>query len=349
MEYIDIGNALKLENSIFVDVRSPLEYEEDKIMNAVNIPILDDEERVIIGTLYKHEGKDIAIEKGLEFTGGKLSDFYAKYKDLNIQYKNIIIYCARGGMRSESISKFISSLNIPVFKLNGGYKSYRNYVLEYFKNENNQFKFVVLHGHTGVGKTDVLKTLLENNINAIDLEGYAKNSGSVFGHVYFNEAPPSQKYFETMIFKYIFNLKQKYIFIESESKRIGAVCVPDFIYEKITLDSKRILITSNVEKRVERLVDQYVSNTYKDDEVLVNAIWKLNKKLGNEKIKYLVEKVNSNEYDVVAKEIMINYYDPLYQYSIDKYKYDLSFSSDDYNETIIQITRYYDMLNEGRI
>ena len=290
LNYIEIEKALELKDAIFVDVRSPLEYAEDKIKNAINIPLLDDEERQIVGTLYKQEGKNIAIEKGLQFTGGKLTDFYTQYSNIQKKYKNIIIYCARGGMRSESIAKFISSLGIEVYKLEGGYKSYRNYVLDFFNNAKEKFQFIVLHGLTGVGKTDILKTLMDKNINSIDLEEYAKNSGSVFGHVYFVENPPSQKYFETLIFNYMYELKSGYIFVESESKRIGAVFVPEFLYEKIIGESHRVLITSTIDSRVNRLVQQYVKNNHKDDIALLKSVEKLNKRLGNETVEFLKTK-----------------------------------------------------------
>ena len=119
------------------------------------------------------------------------------------------------------------SLGINIYKLEGGYKSYRNYVLDYLDNIMNSKNFIVVHGLTGVGKTDLLNMLESKDIDNIDLEGIAKNSGSTFGFITHDEKPPTQKKFESKIFEKIFYSKSDYIFIESESKRVGHVLIPN--------------------------------------------------------------------------------------------------------------------------
>lgn len=344
---IDIKSALELKDTIFVDVRAPLEYEEDRIINSKNIPLLDDNERSIVGTLYKQEGKELAIEKGLKFTGEKLEYFYSEFINLSKVYKNIVIYCSRGGMRSSSLVNFLSVLGLNTYKLEGGYKSYRNYVIDFLENLDKYYEFIVLHGLTGVGKTDALKYLHKNDINTLDLEEFAKNSGSVFGHVYFNDSPPSQKLFESVIFNHIYELKSKYIFIESESKRIGGICLPNSMYDIITKKGYHILLEDSIDSRIERLVDQYVNLSFKDNSTIINSLEKLRKRLGNENVNYLIEKMNLKEYSLVAKELILNYYDPLYKYSIDKYEYELKLSCSNFENAMEKLILFYERLNEG--
>ncbi len=347
LKTIEIGKALSLDDTVFVDVRSPLEYEEDRIVGAINIPLLDDEERKIIGTLYKQEGKDIAIEEGLRFTSNKIDDFYIQFRNLSREYENIVIYCARGGMRSASMVNFFSPLGMNLIQLEGGYKSYRNHVLRFWENIHEKCELIVLHGLTGVGKTEALYSLQEKGISTLDLEGLAKNSGSVFGHVYFKENPPSQKYFESLLFNEIKNSKSKYLFIESESKRIGGVCLPNDIYDKMTKEGYHILLKSNMENRIKRLVHQYVRFNDKEDGIIIDSLEKLRKRLGNEKVNLLIKKIHLKEYDFIARELLVNYYDPLYKYSIDKYRYDLILNCDHFHGAIKELELFYKRLEEG--
>ena len=128
MKTITIKEALNQENAVFVDVRSQKEYSEDHIYGAVNIPLLDDEERVIIGTLYKQEGKEEAIDRGIDFVTPKIRELYVELKSLSQNKKKIIIYCSRGGMRSGSVAQLAAAFGLDVQKLEGGYKSYRTFV-----------------------------------------------------------------------------------------------------------------------------------------------------------------------------------------------------------------------------
>ncbi|WP_248477207.1 tRNA 2-selenouridine(34) synthase MnmH [Tepidibacter aestuarii] len=346
---IEIEDSLELKNSIFVDVRSESEYEEDRIKNSINIPILNDEQRKIVGTLYKQEGKEKAIEKGLELIADKLKDIYIKLKKLSSEYDNLIVYCARGGMRSSLLVNFYSGLGISMYKLDGGYKSYRNYVIDFLENADENYEFIVLHGLTGVGKTDALKYLTKKNISSLDLEGFAQNCGSVFGYLGFQEKPPSQKMFETLLFEYIRNSNSKYIFTESESRRVGYVMLPENIYNMTIEKGYHILVEDSTENRIKRLVNQYVSLSSKDDDKILESIEKLRKRLGSEKTNYLIEKLNLKQYDEIAKELIINYYDPLYKYSIDKFKYDYVIDCNEFEKAMDNLIDIHRQLHEGSL
>ncbi|WFD11733.1 tRNA 2-selenouridine(34) synthase MnmH [Tepidibacter hydrothermalis] len=346
---IEIENALGLENSIFIDVRSESEYEEDRILNSVNIPILNNEQRKIVGTLYKQEGKEKAIEKGLELIADKLKDIYIKLKKLSSEYDNLIVYCARGGMRSSLLVNFYSGLGINMHKLDGGYKKYRNYVIDFLEHADEDYEFIVLHGLTGVGKTDALKYLTSKNISSLDLEGLAQNCGSVFGYLGFEKEPPSQKMFETLLFDYIINSNSKYIFTESESRRIGYVMLPENIYNMTIEKGYHILIEDTTKNRIQRLVNQYVNLSSKDDEKISESIEKLRKRLGNKKTDYLNENLHLKQYDKIAEELIINYYDPLYKYSIDKFEYDNIISVDEFEKAMDNLINIHRQLHEGSL
>ena len=348
MKIIKIEDALKLQNVLFIDVRTESEYKEDNILNAFNIPLFKDDEHKEVGTIYKNQGKNEAIKKGFDYVSYKLKDIYIQVASLLDEYNNIVIYCARGGMRSGSIVNLLSSLGIDVYQLEGGYKSYRNYVLGYLKTIMDTKNFIVVHGLTGVGKTDLLKELEKNNIDNIDLEGIAKNSGSTFGFITFKEKPPSQKKFETRIFERLFYSNSDYIFIESESKRVGHVLIPNEIYDAIVRDGYHILLECSLENRVKRLLNDYVY--YKDEkklELLKECINKFRKRLGNKKIDEYINLLDKGEYEKLIEKYLIQYYDPLYIHSVNKYTYNKVINFDDINKGTNEAIKFHKTAMEG--
>lgn len=337
---ISIKDALKLENKIFIDVRSESEYQKDHIVNAINIPILDDDERKEVGTLYKRLSKKEAIKLGINCVSKKLDNIYEKISNIKEEYENIILYCHRGGMRSNSLKDFLNSMGIDCLKLDLGYKGYRKFLRDYF--ETLDKKFIVLHGNTGVGKTKILENLKLKNVDVLDLEGIAKNSGSVFGYISFGLEPPTQSYFESKLFKCLYD-SNKIIFVESESKRIGRSIIPDNIFDKIS-KGKHYLIESSLSFRVETLYEMYIKSSFKDEENIINSLKKLKKRIGNEKLEFLINLVKNNNYKEVIKILINQYYDPLYKYSIDKYEYIDILNSDDIDKIVNLLVNIYDEL-----
>lgn len=350
MKTIKIEDALNLNNVLFVDVRTESEYEEDNILNAFNMPLFKNDEHKDVGTIYKMQGKHEAIQKGFDYVSYKLKDIYIKIMELSKQYENIVIYCARGGMRSGSIVNLISSLGIDVYQLEGGYKSYRNFVLDYLEKIMDVKEFIVVHGLTGVGKTDLLNMLEEKEIDNIDLEGIAKNSGSTFGFITFDEKPPSQKRFETKIFEKIFFSKTNSIFIESESKRVGHVLIPDKIYDAIVRDGKHILLECSLENRVKRLCKDYIYNKGEENiETLKNCINKFRKRLGNKKVDEYITLLDEGKYEELVEKYLIEYYDNLYMHSVKKYKYNKTVNFDNINSALDEIINFHKTATEGAI
>lgn len=350
MKTISVENALKLENVIFIDVRTEAEHEEDNILEAFNMPLFKDNEHNEVGTIYKTLGKHEAIQKGFDYVSYKLKDMYVQATALASEYDNIVIYCARGGMRSGSVVNLLSSLGVNVYQLEGGYKSYRHYVLDYLGNTMDTKNFIVVHGLTGSGKTDLLKLLEDENIDNIDLEGMAKNSGSTFGFIAFDEKPPSQKRFETKIFEKLFYSKSDYIFIESESKRVGHVLIPSEIYDAIVRDGYHILLECSLENRVKRLCRDYIDGKGPENiEVLNQCISKFRKRLGNDKVDGYISLLEEGKYNELVEKYLVEYYDPLYMHSVDKYKYNQTINFDDQEKALKESIDFHKAAVEGAI
>lgn len=347
MKTISVKNALELPSTIFIDVRTEAEFNEDHMMDAFHMPLFNDDEHKDIGTIYKMQGKQDAIQKGFDYVKDKLKHMYMEVLSLANEYENIVLYCARGGMRSGSLANMIATLGVNVYQLEGGYKAYRNFVLDYFKTVMDTKEFIVLHGLTGVGKTDMLLMLEEKGIDIIDLEGIAKNSGSTFGFIMFDEKPPTQKKFETKLFERLYFSKSNYIFIESESKRVGHVNVPHEIYEGIVRDGYHILMECSVKSRVDRLCRDYIYTDKKKPEALIECMNKFRKRLGNAKVDHYIELFNEGKYEELIEHYLVEYYDALYGHSVEKYKYNKVVNCDDMEKSLELLIDFHESAKEG--
>ena len=348
MKTIKIEDALKLEKTIFIDVRTEKEYLDDHILNAYNMPLFDNDEYCEVGTIYKQEGKHQAIDKGFDFVSPKLKDMYKVAKELSNKYEHIVIYCARGGMRSGSVANLLSSIGIDLYKLEGGYKSYRNYVLDYLSAIMDKKQFIVLHGLTGVGKTELLIELDKNNMDIVDLEYMARNTGSVFGFITYDEKPQTQKTFESRIFESLFFSKSDYLFIESESKRVGHVLVPNDIYEGIVREGYHILVECDIKDRVKRLCKDYIYDRNEDNiQALRQCISTFRKRLGNKTVDEYLELLDNEQYEELVEKFLVFYYDPLYMHSVNQYKYNDVIKFEDINDITEKLISFHKTAVEG--
>ncbi|WP_026476067.1 tRNA 2-selenouridine(34) synthase MnmH [Alkaliphilus transvaalensis] len=342
---VEINAALKYTNCIFIDVRSPFEFMEGTIPGAINLPLLDNEERIEIGKIYKKDGQELAKIRGLEIVSPKLPQYYQRLLELNRGNQEMIVFCARGGLRSATFVHFFKGMGLNILQLEGGFKAYRNYLLNYLEDLHRHHHFIVLHGFTGVGKTEILEKLKEKHVAVIDLEGLACNKGSVFGEIV-QENPLTQKNFENCLLQTLLLTKEKYIIVESEGQRLGQVIIPKQVHE-LMKKGRHILISTSIEVRVGRLVEDYVNNTPNHKEILVRGIQLLKKRIGKEKVDYYLQKITEEDFSSVAKELILNYYDPLYKPSIQKYNYDLEVNYDKIEEAVNQIALNYHQI-EGK-
>src|SRR3990167_729650 len=191
VQKISVAQALEKENAILLDARTPKEYAEDHLMGAISVPLLSDQERHEIGIIYKQYSREKAIERGMELFPAKIPSIYNAVKDHC--RKTIIVYCARGGMRSGIIASLLESIGFKVLQIEGGYKSFRHYIVDQLYNFQLKPKIICLSGLTCSGKTKLLKQLS----NALDLEELAQHRGSLYGGV--GLKPHRQKRFENML------------------------------------------------------------------------------------------------------------------------------------------------------
>jgi len=307
-------------NYILVDVRSPGEFEEATIKGAINIPLFDDEERKIIGTVYTRESVEKAKRIGLEVASKKLLHIYDEIKELEKQYDKIVLFCARGGMRSGVLGMLLGSLGVNTERIKDGYKGYRKFVIENLPSLNDKVKYIVLHGNTGVGKTEILKQLECDGFDVLDLEGFANHRGSLLGTVGLGKGT-SQKEFESKIYHMLQDAKSSYVFIEAESKRIGNSIIPDFIFEKMK-SGIHIFVDADIDFRTDLIIKEYTKEENCNEEI-IDCLKRLGKYIGDKNVDRYSQLVLKSEYDVVVSELMIKHYDPMYMHASDKYDYAL--------------------------
>ena len=293
-----------------IDVRSPSEFEIDHIVGAINCPILYDDERQKVGTIYK-----------------QISSFKAKIIGSSLSAKNIafhiekeflekkgswkpLIYCWRGGQRSKAFSIVLSEVGWRTYQLSGGYKKYRNDIIKYLDNIGMKLKIILISGKTGSAKTKILHSIRDQGAQILDLEGLARHKGSLLGAIP-NLKQPSQKFFESLLFYEInkLNLK-KNIFIEAESSKVGNVHIPKSIWSNMIL-SKRIEVVADVNTRAKFLIDDY-QYMCKNPILIKPMIKGLKSRLSNNLIDSWEKLIDEKKWFELTKSFLENHYDSSY-------------------------------------
>jgi len=348
MELITYQETLNKESVVYVDVRSPGEFEESTIPGAVNIPAYNNQERSQIGKVYTQQSPAAAKMLGVELIAPKLPKLVKQIKKLAKEYKYVVLFCARGGLRSESVGVVSELLGMKLYKLEGGYKNYRHYILNQLENYNFKSKLLVIHGYTGVGKTDILKELKKEGVPVIDLEGLANHRGSAFGDIGLGE-PTNQKYFDSLLWEKLDELKnEELIAIEAESKRVGMSVLPDFLLEAMDV-GEHILVRSSLERRVNRLHNEYVASYNSQPQEFINKILEsldsikkyIIKRIGKNGYKELVNYAKEEQLKEVIRILLTEYYDPMYKYSQEQWgDFSLTIKSDELQEITVEIIEY---------
>ena len=293
-----------------VDVRSPGEFQQGHIVGAVNIPLFSDEERAAVGTIYKKKTKEKAVELGYEYVTPKLQ-WFLKESAKVAKGGAIAVHCWRGGMRSHSFAEHLHENGFDeVYVIEGGYKAFRNYVLDFFEQKINLY---VLGGYTGSGKTFILEELKLLGEQVVDLEGLAHHKGSAFGSL--GETPqPSSQHFENELFEYWRHLDmQRPVWVEDESARIGCVQIPKVLYKQLR-SSRLYFIDISKEERAKFLVTEYACF---DSNHLAKSINGIAKRLGGQSVTAALEALKAKDYFRVAM-ITLQYYDKAYLNGVGK-------------------------------
>ena len=308
-----------------MDVRSENEFAEDHIPSSINLPVLNNKERIIIGTQYKENSFE-ARKQGAAIINHNISKIVKK--DIFDKKDKILIYCWRGGLRSLSLYLVLKQIGFDVEILEDGYKSYRRYVVNFFEDEIEKFHFNQVKGVTGVGKTLFLKNL-EKSHQVLDLEGIAKHKGSILGDIP-KVKQPDQKMFETKLFEKLetFNRK-KIIWVESESIKIGKLNIPSKLWKKMD-EGISIKLKSSVSERVKFILKDYKYFT-KEPELMKNAMLVLKKIIKKEDYKVIEKNLKKGDFNNFVKCLISHHYDIAYKKTRSE--------MDDQNDNIININK----------
>jgi len=334
---ITVEELQKYKEALLIDVRSEKEYAEGTVPKAINMPVFNNEERAKIGEIYNKESIKKAMELGLEIASQKLPYFYREIQNLAGK-RPIILFCWRGGMRSKSLATVLDLMGMNVYRLVGGYKAFRRYIVDFFARDFT-FQVVNLKGNTGTGKTRLLRRLKQDGYPVLDLEGLSNNRGSVFGHIGLGDQP-TQKQFEALLFEEISQYKNyPYLLVECESKRIGKVLIPDSLFKAME-NGLQILVYDDLDRRAERLVQEYASKPQIIGDIESSLI-KLKKRLGKAKLEELSDLLKRQDYLQFARELIKEYYDKLYGYPNEPSDaYDLCISSSSEEKAVVELKSY---------
>jgi tRNA 2-selenouridine synthase len=316
-----------LDSHCLIDARTPLEFAEDHLPGAHNVPLLTNEERVEIGTLYKQKGPHIARVRGMELTAPRFPAIMHEIAGLAAG-RPILVYCWRGGLRSKTIATVMELTGFPVAQLVGGYKAFRNDVSVSFENFVPPGPLVVLHGMTGIGKTTLLTRLAERGEATVDLEGLARHRGSAFGSLGLSQDELTQKHFETLVWDAFRKLPTgRPVYIEGESRRIGRVNLPGNLYD-VMGESFKVWCTASLETRVARLTEEYGLKGY--EEGLRESLLRIRKKLGGDKYAEIAGYLDRWEMEPFMTELIVSYYDRMY-YKVREWQEEMTLCLEDFD------------------
>ncbi|MDG1819318.1 MAG: tRNA 2-selenouridine(34) synthase MnmH [Porticoccaceae bacterium] len=332
---------LLLDDTPMIDVRAPIEFASGALPFAANLPLMADEERHQVGLCYKEQGQQAAIELGHQLVSGDLKAQRIKaWQDFMAANPNAVLYCARGGLRSQLSQEWLAEAGIECPKVEGGYKSLRGFLFNYLNDYCQSHKFFILSGMTGTGKTDIIQQLP----TGIDLEGAANHKGSSFGRPL--DCQPAQIDFENKIALDLLKVQNQHpdktVILEDESRNIGARHLPHY-FSDLMAQSAFVVIDMDFEERLERLWQEYVIERHRKTmafygstgeqefaNYLTESLLRVRKRLGGQRTQELLASMENaiavQHQDNFASHrhwltvLTQEYYDPMYSYQLDKKK-----------------------------
>lgn len=343
---------LFLNDTPMMDVRAPVEFNQGAFPNTQNVPLLDDEQRAVIGKQYKDAGQDEAIELGLKLATPEIrAQRLADWKAFVEKHPDGYLYCFRGGLRSRTAQAWLKEQGIDYPLIVGGYKAMRRFLIEQLAISVQQIPFVILSGLTGSGKTRVLQKTPWH----IDLEGLANHRGSAFG-CDVDDFQPTPINFENALsiaaLKYRHNNPQSGVLLEDEGKLIGRLLLPQDFHQKM-IKSPRIFLERSTAERVDIIREDYISanwphyqQRYGDaaeaqfSAFVLDNLARIRKRLGGERhqdihdlfsdaLDELFASGDSHGFDRGIQRLLLEYYDPMYQYQLQKKPVEVVFRGDE--------------------
>jgi len=298
-----------------IDVRSPAEFAEDHLPGAVNWPVLDDQQRRIVGTLYKQVSPLQARKVGAAMVARNIADHLERWVADQPREWRPLVYCWRGGQRSGTLGWFLSQIGFRTGQLQGGYKAFRARVRDELQSLPRRHRYQVLCGRTGSAKTRLLHALAEQGAQTLDLEGLAGHRGSVLGALP-GQAQPSQKRFDTLCWQALTGLDPaRPVFVEGESRKIGALRVPEALIEQLRDQGQCVHVELEPSARLQLLLQEY-GHFAADAEGFCRLLEGLVELRGREAVKTWQAQARTGQWAEVFEALMQQHYDPLYERSL---------------------------------
>lgn len=296
-----------------IDVRSPAEFALDHLPGAINLPVLNDQQRIEVGTLYKQTGSFEAKRVGAALIAKNI----AQHLDQQLHDKSRswrpLVYCWRGGNRSAAMAHILAKIGWPVAQLEHGYKAYRQFVISHLPERINQFRWVCLRGPTGSGKSRLLQSLQQQGEQVLDLEGLAQHRGSLLGHLP-HGSQPGQKLFESRLLTKLHSFSPgRVVYVESESKKIGKLSLPENLVAAMRRAAS-IKIEMPKAERVQLLLEDY-HHWLEDKPALQNQLNYFIQLVGRQTIANWSELLTQQKIPELVAALIEQHYDPAYQRS----------------------------------
>lgn len=356
----DRFTELLLNSTPLIDVRAECEYHDGHIPHSVNLPLLNDGERAEVGTCYKRKGQEAAITLGTELVSGDTKkERMTAWVRFIADNPTAVILCFRGGLRSQTVQKWLAESGLQRPLISGGYKALRRHLLRTTIRVASEKKIIIVAGKTGTGKTH----LINNLTRSVDLEGLANHRGSAFGRRV--SAQPAQSVFENLLALDLLRQEREggaTLFLEDESRAIGSISLPLELHRAMSV-APIVRVEESLDFRVETILNDYIVSNLTDfrlldpvqgdflfSESLLASLDRIKKRLGGERHSALRDIMSAaltsnNDHDqhrAWIRGLLVDYYDPMYEYQMTKKARRVVFKGD--SDTFLEWASEFDQL-----
>ena len=299
-----------------IDVRSPSEFALDHIPGAINLPVLDDTQRAEIGTLHARESAFVAKQRGAAIVARNIARIIEAHCEGQPRDWAPLVYCWRGGKRSGALTHVLQQIGWRAVQLEGGYQTWRRHVVAALATQPARFRYVVVCGLTGSGKSRLLTALSAAGAQVLDLEDLAKHRGSLLGDLP-GDPQPSQKWFETQVLATLERFApDRPVFVESESRKIGTLQVPEALLAAMRT-SPCVRVATPQPLRVALLKEEY-AHFLADPDALAAKLAHLVPLHGHATVQQWNDAARAGDFDTMVDDLLVRHYDPTYSRSIER-------------------------------